>query len=70
MASGLIVGESIIGVVIAAIVVMSGTAAPLAVVGNGFHEHAAIWIGGIAFALVVFGMYRWVGRMGGKAGSD
>ena len=36
LASGLIVGESIIGVVISAIVVFSGVGAPLALVGPGF----------------------------------
>src|SRR6202040_2851621 len=36
LASGLIVGESVIGVVISAIVVFSGKGAPLALVGPGF----------------------------------
>ncbi len=66
MASGLIVGESILGVVIAAIVVFSGRAAPLALVGPGF-AHAAEWIGGMAFVLVVTGMYVWISRLGRKA---
>jgi len=63
LASGMIVGESILGVVIAAIVVFSGKAAPLAVVGPGFHE-ASIWIGGIVFAVVNVALYRWVARLG------
>ena len=63
LASGLIVGESVIGVVIAAIVAFSGKGAPLSVVGPGFAD-AAIWIGGGAFAAVVFVLYRWVGRLG------
>lgn len=67
MSSGLIVGESIIGVVIAAIVVGSGAQAPLALVGESFAE-PAIWIGGIAFVLVTFGLYSWVTRLGDKAG--
>ena len=50
LASGLIVGESIIGVVISAIVVFSGVAAPLALVGAGY-ETAGKIIGGIAFAV-------------------
>ncbi|GAB3784827.1 OPT family oligopeptide transporter [Dyella agri] len=62
LASGLIVGESVIGVVIAFIVGLSGKAAPLALVGVGFGE-AAQWIGGIAFAVIVFVMYRWVARL-------
>jgi putative OPT family oligopeptide transporter len=63
LASGLIVGESTIGVVISAIVVFSGVAAPLALVRAGF-ETAAIIIGGLAFAITAFVLYRWVLRMG------
>jgi putative OPT family oligopeptide transporter len=66
LASGLIVGESIIGVVVAAIVVFSGKPAPLALVGDSFQD-ASIWIGGIAFALVTYLMYRWIARLGQKA---
>ena len=58
-----ILGESIIGVVIAAIVVFSGKASPLALVGAGFGT-AAIWIGGIAFVAVNVVLYRWVARLG------
>ncbi len=63
LASGLIVGESIIGVVLSAIVVFSGKAAPLAVVGPGF-ETAGIIIGGAAFAVIAFVLYRWILRIG------
>jgi len=63
LASGLIVGESIIGVVISAIVVFSGVGAPLALVGPGFGT-AGIIIGGSAFAVTAFVLYRWVLRMG------
>ena len=62
LASGLIVGESIIGVVISAIVVFSGVAAPLALVGAGF-ETAGILIGGLAFVVTAFILYRWVLQM-------
>jgi putative OPT family oligopeptide transporter len=62
LASGLIVGESVIGVVIAAVVAFSGKSAPLALVGEGF-ANAAEWIGGIAFAAIVFVLYRWVAKM-------
>jgi putative OPT family oligopeptide transporter len=62
LASGLIVGESIIGVVISAIVVFSGSAAPLAVVGPSF-ETAGFFIGGVAFAVIAFVLYRWILRM-------
>ena len=63
LASGLIVGESIIGVVISAIVVFSGAGAPLAPVGPGF-ETAGIIIGGLAFAIIALVLYRWILRMG------
>ncbi len=63
LASGMIVGESIIGVVIAAIVVFSGQGAPLALVGPEFGD-AAIWIGGLAFVVVNVALYRWVARLG------
>ena len=66
LASGLIVGESIIGVVISAIVVFSGVAAPLALVGPGF-EMAGIIIGGSAFAVIAFLLYRWTLRMSVRA---
>src|SRR6476469_1304806 len=59
LASGLIVGESILGVVISAIVVFSGKAAPLALVGPAY-EKAGIAIGGMAFAVIAFVLYRWV----------
>jgi putative OPT family oligopeptide transporter len=63
LASGLIVGESTIGVVISAIVVFSGVAAPLALVGSGF-ETAGIIIGGVVFAVIAVVLYRWILRMG------
>jgi len=62
LASGLIVGESVIGVVISAIVVFSGVSAPLALVGPGF-ETAAIIIGGVAFAVTATVLYRWILRL-------
>jgi putative OPT family oligopeptide transporter len=65
LASGLIVGESIIGVVISAIVVFSGVAAPLALVGAGY-ETAGRIIGGVAFVATGFVLYRWVLGMGSK----
>jgi putative OPT family oligopeptide transporter len=63
LASGLIVGESIIGVVLSAIVVFSGVAAPLALVGAGF-ETAGKVLGGVAFAATAFVLYRWILRLG------
>ena len=59
LASGLIVGESLLGVVFAAIVVFSGRAAPIALVGKDFAT-ASMWLGGAAFAAIIFVLYRWV----------
>jgi putative OPT family oligopeptide transporter len=67
LASGLIVGESLIGVVLAAIVVLSGKDAPLAVVGEGF-AGAAVWIGGAAFAAIGLALYAWLNRLSGAVG--
>src|SRR5437588_1809299 len=62
LASGLIVGESVIGVVISAIVVFAGVSARLALVGSGF-ETAGRIIGGLAFAVIAVVLYRWILRM-------
>ncbi|MGH8122952.1 MAG: OPT family oligopeptide transporter, partial [Rudaea sp.] len=60
LASGMIVGEGLIGVAIAAVVAFSGKDFPLALVGDKFAGSAALWIGGIAFVVVVVGLYRWI----------
>jgi len=62
LASGLIVGESVIGVVISAIVVFSGVSAPLALVGPSF-ETAGKIIGGLAFAAIAAVLYLWIWRL-------
>ena len=62
LASGLIVGESVIGVVISAIVVFSGVSAPLALVGLRF-ETAGMIIGGLAFVVIAAVLYRWIWRL-------
>lgn len=67
LASGMIVGESLIGVILAAIVVFSGKDAPLALVGTGFAK-AAVWLGGAAFAASIAGLYAWLGRLRSQAG--
>ena len=59
LASGLIVGESLLGVVYSFVVVFSGRHAPIALVGADFAT-ASMWLGGVAFAAVVFALYRWV----------
>src|SRR5438128_3239469 len=59
LASGLIVGESVIGVVLSAIVVFSGKDAPLSVVGPAY-ETTGVIIGGAAFVVIAFVLYRWI----------
>lgn len=63
LASGLIVGESLLGVILAAVIAFSGKDAPLALVGGGFAT-ASIWIGGIVFAATIVVLYRWIGALG------
>jgi putative OPT family oligopeptide transporter len=63
LASGLIVGEGIIAVVISLIKAVSEKPAPLALVGPGF-ETAGKIIGGAAFAIIAFVLYRWIWRLG------
>jgi putative oligopeptide transporter, OPT family len=62
LASGLIVGEGIIAVVISLIKAVSEKPAPLALVGPGF-ETAGKIIGGAAFAIIAFVLYRWIWRL-------
>ena len=61
LASGMIVGESLVGVLLAAVVVFSGRAAPFALVGDEFAD-AGMWLGTIGFALAIGGLYRWTLR--------
>ncbi|MFN0180165.1 MAG: OPT family oligopeptide transporter [Gemmatimonadales bacterium] len=61
LASGLIVGESLLGVLNAGLIVATNSAAPLALVGPSF-ESAARWIGLALFAGTVVASYRWVAR--------
>jgi putative OPT family oligopeptide transporter len=67
LASGMIVGESLVGVLLAAVVVFSGRPAPLALVGDAF-AGTAIWVGGIAFAVSIIALYGWLNRLSGTSG--
>jgi putative OPT family oligopeptide transporter len=62
LASGMIVGEGLFGVALAALTVFSGKDAPLAVVGEGFAT-AALWLGGIGFVLASYALYRWLAKV-------
>jgi putative OPT family oligopeptide transporter len=63
LASGMIVGEGLVGVIIAAFVAFSGKDFPLSLVGDEFADNAAVWIGSGVFVLTVFLLYRWAARM-------
>ncbi len=62
-ASGLIVGEGLIGVLIAGLVAFSGKDFPLSLVGDSFAGGAAVVLGPVAFAVIALAMYRWVARL-------
>jgi len=63
LASGLIVGEGLVGVVIAGIVAFSGKDFPLQLVSDSFADGAAMIVGSAGFALLVVLMYRWCARL-------
>ena len=63
LASGMLVGEGLIGVVIAALVAFSGKDFPLSLVSDSFDAHDAEIIGTVVFVLALAGMYRWVARL-------
>ncbi len=62
LASGMIVGEGLIGVLVAALVAFSGQDFPLSLVPDSFANNGAVWLGGIAFAAIIYALYRRVGR--------
>ena len=59
VASGMIVGESLFGVLNAALIVATSNDAPIAVVGRDFATVANI-IGPLAFIALVVALYRWM----------
>jgi uncharacterized oligopeptide transporter (OPT) family protein len=61
LASGLIVGESMLGVLTAGLIVATGSATPLALVGPSFAGPSE-WIGLLLLVVVVAASYRWVSR--------
>ncbi len=57
MATGLIVGESLFGVLFAGVVAGTGSDAPLAIVGEAF-AGSAEWIGIVVFVALIWWLYR------------
>jgi len=62
LASGLIVGEGLMGVLFAALVVFTGKDAPIGLVGASWGETGVV-LGGVGFALAVAGLYRWLAQL-------
>jgi hypothetical protein len=62
LASGMIVGEGLIGVLIARLVAFSGKDFPLSLVSDSFAGSGALVLSTVAFAVTVLLMYRWVAR--------
>jgi putative OPT family oligopeptide transporter len=63
LASGLIVGEGLIGVLLAALVAFSGKDYPLSLVSDHFADNGAVFLGTVVFAAACVLMYRWVARL-------
>jgi uncharacterized oligopeptide transporter (OPT) family protein len=57
MASGMIVGDSLFGVLLAGLIVSTGSGTPLAVVGDDFHSYA-LALGVVVFAGLTWMLYR------------
>lgn len=66
MATGLIVGESLYGVVFAGIVAATRQEEPLALVPEGF-AGPATWLGAVLFVAVLWALYRMSRRVGEQA---
>lgn len=69
MATGLIVGESLFGVLNAGIIAASGKSEPLGLLPEGF-EPTATWLGPVVFAVVIAGCYQWVKKVSNSRGAD
>lgn len=66
MASGLIVGESLFGVLLAIPIAITGNPAPIALAGTGFGD-APLWIAAAVFPALLYLCYRLVGSLGKRA---
>ncbi len=69
LATGLIVGESLFGVIYAGIVGATGSEEPLAVLGDSFATPATI-IGALFFFGSIFALYRWTSGMVSRTDSE
>ncbi|MES1156290.1 MAG: oligopeptide transporter, OPT family [Alphaproteobacteria bacterium] len=62
LASGLIVGESLLGVLNAGVVAATNNPAPFAFIGGAFATDIAPWVALVLFAALVAGSYIWLSR--------
>jgi putative OPT family oligopeptide transporter len=62
LASGLIVGESILAVIFTFIKGLSNNNSPIGIMGDGFAT-ASVWLGGLGFVAMVYLVYRWTERL-------
>ncbi len=67
LASGFIVGESLFGVLLAGLIVATGSGAPLALIGEG-HEGAAMAAGTLIVIALLVGLYRWTAKTAARLG--
>ena len=65
LASGFIVGESLFGVLLAGLIVATGSGSPLALIGEGY-EGPAMVAGTLVVAALLAGLYRWTARTAQK----
>jgi putative OPT family oligopeptide transporter len=69
IASGLIVGESLFGVLLAGLIVSTGRPDPLGLVGDAFAK-ASTAIGAAAFVFVLAALFRWAGTLSRSCASS
>ncbi|MFY9719868.1 MAG: oligopeptide transporter, OPT family, partial [Candidatus Cybelea sp.] len=62
VASGLIVGESLFGVLLAGLIVSTGKAEPFGLAPEGFATAATI-LGAVAFVVLTVGLFRWAAAL-------
>jgi putative OPT family oligopeptide transporter len=62
LASGLIVGESVLAIGFTAAVAFSGNPFPIGIVGDSFATTSMV-LGGLGFVAVIFFTYRWAERL-------
>jgi putative OPT family oligopeptide transporter len=69
IASGMIVGESLFGVLLAGLIVSTGRPEPLGLVGDAFAKASTV-IGAAAFVLVLGALFRWAGTLSRSCASS